>query len=73
MADVTVIMGLNRWTILSSSEGTETFPGGRWSDLPDATEIAMTLQDADDSNAPIYELRYRFDGDQFTVRSFIEL
>lgn len=72
MADVTVIMGLNRWTILSSSEGTETFPGGRWSDLPDATEIAMTLQDADDSNAPIYELRYRFDGDQFTVRSFIE-
>jgi hypothetical protein len=33
----------------------------------------MTVQDADDSNAPTYELRYRFDGDQFTVRAFIEL
>jgi hypothetical protein len=30
---------------------------------PHATEIAMALQDADDSNAPICELRYRFDGD----------
>ncbi|MDH3199749.1 MAG: hypothetical protein OEM15_02540 [Myxococcales bacterium] len=71
--DVIVIAGLNRWTILTNSEGRELIAGGRWVELPDATEITMTVQDADDANAPIYELQYRFDGDQFTVRSFIEL
>lgn len=71
--DVIVIAGLNRWTILTNSEGQELIPGGRWVDLPDATDITMTVQDADDPNAPIYELQYRFDDDEFTVRSFIEL
>ena len=71
--DVIVIAGLNRWTILTNSEGTELIAGGRWVDLPEATEIIMTVQDADDGNAPIYELRYRFDGDDLTIRSFIEL
>lgn len=69
----TVIMGVNRWSILSNSEGVERVPGAQWVDLPEATDITMTLQDADDSGAPVYELRYRFDGDVLTVRSFIEL
>lgn len=69
----TVIMGVDRWAILTSSEGTERVPGAQWVDLPDATEITMTLQDADDGNAPVYELRFRFDGDDLTIRSFIEL
>ncbi len=71
--DVVVIASLNRWSILSNSEGRELVAGGRWVELPDATEITMTVQDADDGSAPIYELRYRFDGDNLTVRSFIEL
>ena len=71
--DVIVIAGLNRWTILSNSEGRELIAGGRWVELPEGTDIVMTVQDADDNSAPIYELRYRFDGDDLTVRSFIEL
>ncbi len=50
-------------------------PDSRWSEVFrfGPTEITMTVQDADDTSAPIYELRYRFDDDQLTVRSFIEL
>jgi hypothetical protein len=70
---VVVIMGVNRWSILSSSEGTERVPGAQWVDLPDGTDIVMTVRDADDGSAPIYELRYRIDGDDLTIRSFIEL
>ena len=58
---------------MSNSDGTERVPGAQWVDLPDGTDIVMTVRDADDGNAPIYELRYRIDGDGLTIRSFIEL
>lgn len=70
--DVVVIAGLNRWTILSCSEGRELIAGGRWVDFPDGVDITMTVRDADDQNAPIYEMIFRFDGNDLTVRSFIE-
>jgi hypothetical protein len=68
----------SRWITLNNTFTVHGLAGppsgqGRWIDLTDVTELTMTVQDADDSNAPIYELRYRFDGDQFTVRSFIQL
>jgi hypothetical protein len=69
----TVIAGVHRWEILSSSHGSSNQPADRWTELPDATDITMTLRDAFDNQAPIYELKFRFDGLNFTVRSFVRL
>ncbi len=68
----TVIAGVHRWEILSSSHGTSNNPANLWNELPDATEITMRLRDAFDSEGATYELSFRFDGGDFSVNSFIE-
>ena len=66
------IQGAVRWAILSSSAGS-LVQGQLVNDLPDATDITFEIQDADDLGAPHYDLIFRFDGDDVTIKSFVEL
>jgi hypothetical protein len=70
--NVRAIQGNKRWAVLSSSAG--SLVGGQVvNDLPDATDITIELQDGDVSGAPHYRLIFRFDGEDVTIKSFVEL
>ena len=66
------IQGAKRWDILSTSAGT-LIQGQLVNSLPDNTDITFDLKDADDMQAPSYRLIFRFDGDDVTIKSFVEL